>query len=180
MTRWVFGRRVSFSISCRRLARRSCTISCGSMRRGQRTRKVRPAREQASDPHVPVISPRDSAKCSLRFVSACSSPTRVLGIYSDPTTQVADSATWQEVVQFVGVVFEGRVVKTAAAVVADRCEIASIGLFELAALPSRLYPPDVPVLNDLMSIRVRPFIRLRERLTSRISVKRSSGDECDD
>jgi len=83
----------------------------------------------------------------------------LLGIYSDPATQVADSTTWREEVQFVGVVFEGRVLEPLSSVVVDRSEISGAAFFELGALPSRLYPPDGPVLEDVASARARPFVK---------------------
>ena len=83
----------------------------------------------------------------------------VLGLYSDPGTQVAESVVWNEAVQFVGVVFEGRIMPSPDAQELESSEISAIELFDLAALPGNLYPPDVPVLEDARSTRRRPFVR---------------------
>ena len=83
---------------------------------------------------------------------------RLLGVYSDPSTQASHSQVWHETVQFAGVVFEGRVLDSSGRGT-DSDEITDVRLFAPGALPENLYPPDRPVLEDAMSSEPRPFSR---------------------
>jgi 8-oxo-dGTP pyrophosphatase MutT (NUDIX family) len=78
----------------------------------------------------------------------------VLGIYSDPVTQThtyPDGNT----MQFVGVVFEGRV---GARVGQPDDEVTDVGWFGPGDLPP-LFGPDAPVIADAFSDAPRPFVR---------------------
>jgi 8-oxo-dGTP pyrophosphatase MutT (NUDIX family) len=78
----------------------------------------------------------------------------VLGIYSDPATQVHTYPDGNKV-QFVGVVFEGR---AGAAVGEPDDEVTQLGWFGPHELPP-LFGPDVPVIADTFSDAERPFVR---------------------
>jgi ADP-ribose pyrophosphatase YjhB (NUDIX family) len=82
--------------------------------------------------------------------------TGLLGIYSDPAMQQHRLADGSEV-HFVGVVFEGRVdgdpERDADA------EIRTASYFAVDELPSELFGPDRPVLEDAISDDPRPLIR---------------------
>ena len=80
--------------------------------------------------------------------------TGVLGVYSDPVTQVhtyPDGTT----VQLLGVVLTA----DAVAQVGPRDgEADEVAFFPPDALPGRLFPADVPVLEDLAGGRPRPVV----------------------
>jgi 8-oxo-dGTP diphosphatase len=74
--------------------------------------------------------------------------TGLLGVYSDPRYS-ADEDT-----QYLGVIFEGRIVGTA-----DSGEMLEMGWFGPGELPEPLWGPDVPVIEDALSDGPRPFVR---------------------
>lgn len=75
--------------------------------------------------------------------------TGVLGIYSDPETQLLRNASGDDV-QCVGVVFRGETVERP---VADGEELVELGWFGHDDLPEALFPPDVPVIDDAFAAR---------------------------
>jgi ADP-ribose pyrophosphatase YjhB (NUDIX family) len=80
----------------------------------------------------------------------------LLGVYSDPASQIHSYGDGPEV-QFVGVVFEGRVDGDSARPPDD--EIKAVRYFEVADLPAPLFGPDRPVIADALSGGTGPFIR---------------------
>jgi 8-oxo-dGTP pyrophosphatase MutT (NUDIX family) len=80
----------------------------------------------------------------------------LLGVYSDPTSQVHRYGDGAEV-QFVGVVFEGRVDGPSARPPDE--EITAVRYFAGADLPANLFGPDRPVLADALSGGTGPYIR---------------------
>ena len=80
----------------------------------------------------------------------------LLGVYSDPNSQVHHYRDGSEV-QFVGVVFNGRVEGDPARP-ADS-EIKAVRYFALGDLPANLFGPDRPVIADLLQDEAGPFIR---------------------
>jgi lactoylglutathione lyase len=80
--------------------------------------------------------------------------TGLLGIYSEPSTQMV--AVGGEAVQFVGIVFEGR---TGGQLGTGTEDVDELGWFDQARLPTPLWGPDVPVIEDAFSEASRPFIR---------------------
>ena len=80
----------------------------------------------------------------------------LLGVYSDPNSQVHRYGNGTEV-QFVGVVFEGRVEGDSARPADD--EITTVRYFVPEDLPANLFGPDRPVIADLLRDEAGPFIR---------------------
>ena len=80
--------------------------------------------------------------------------TGLLGVYSRPDDQIhryPDGA----IVQFVGVVFEGRAGDHTGPLAGDTCDTR---WFAAAALPADLMASDVPPIRDALSGRGRPVI----------------------
>jgi 8-oxo-dGTP pyrophosphatase MutT (NUDIX family) len=80
----------------------------------------------------------------------------LLGVYSDPDSQVHRYRDGTEV-QFVGVVFAGRVDGTPARPPDE--EIKAASYFDPGDLPANLFDPDRPVIADALSGEPAPFIR---------------------
>lgn len=78
----------------------------------------------------------------------------LLGIYSDPTTQMHQYANGGTV-HFVGVVFLGSPLRQ---VGEPDGEASQLGWFALDELPAPLFAPDVPVLQHASRRQDRPFI----------------------
>ena len=79
----------------------------------------------------------------------------LLGVYSDPATQVhryPDGAQRH----FVGVVVTAVAVRRAGA---PDDEVTEVGFFALDGLPAPLFAPDAPVLADVVSGRAGPHLR---------------------
>lgn len=81
--------------------------------------------------------------------------TGLLGVYSDPQYQSVP-ATDAEPIQVIGVLFEGRLAGPLGAVADD---VTDVGWFGGDELPSPLWPPDIPVIEDALTASPRPFIR---------------------
>jgi 8-oxo-dGTP pyrophosphatase MutT (NUDIX family) len=80
----------------------------------------------------------------------------LLGVYSDPNSQVHRYGDGTEV-QFVGVVFSGRVDGHSTRRPDD--EINAVRYFEPADLPANVFVPDRPVIADALNVELSPFIR---------------------
>lgn len=78
----------------------------------------------------------------------------LLGVYSDPTTQVHRYPSGRTV-QCVGVVFLGSPLRRAGE---PEGETSRLGWFALDELPEPIFAPDVPVLQHVMQSQGRPFI----------------------
>jgi ADP-ribose pyrophosphatase YjhB (NUDIX family) len=81
--------------------------------------------------------------------------TRLLGIYSDPDSQVHRYPDGN-LVAFTGVVFEATLDRKIGEPDAETTEIA---WFTLDALPSQIFRADKPVIRDALSPGERPFVR---------------------
>lgn len=68
----------------------------------------------------------------------------LLGVYSDPATQVHTYPSGRAY-QLVGVVFRARALERTSPLDREACET---GWFALGDLPAPIFPPDVPVLRD--------------------------------
>jgi glycerol-1-phosphatase len=82
--------------------------------------------------------------------------TGLLGVYSDPLTQRHLTHDGHEI-HFVGVVFEGEVDGEPQRDADD--EIREVRYFAPTELPSAVFGPDRPVLEDAVSDTPRPIIR---------------------
>jgi 8-oxo-dGTP diphosphatase len=80
--------------------------------------------------------------------------TQLYGVYSDPATQVHRYPDGRAV-HFFGAVFLGQVVEN----VGDHDdEVLEAAFFDRDALPTPLFPPDAPVLRDVVARRPPPVI----------------------
>jgi hypothetical protein len=80
--------------------------------------------------------------------------TGLLGIYSDPATQLHTYADGRQE-QFAGVVFLAETVRL---LTGHDHEIAEVGFFDPDQLPSPVFGPDRPVLSDFKEKRTVPII----------------------
>lgn len=78
----------------------------------------------------------------------------LLGIYSDPTTQIYRYPDGTAV-QFFGVVFLATTLRQSGL---PDGEASALGFFALDDLPEPLFEPDRPVLEDARSAASRPFL----------------------
>lgn len=79
----------------------------------------------------------------------------ILGIYSDPATQLHDYPSGLRR-QFFGVVFTARALEQAGS---GEGEAHEMGFFRLEELPGPLFGPDVPALLDAAAGASRPYLR---------------------